>query len=86
MYNYEFVSAKLGKPFGNLINEHRRVIRTYARKGYRYVGYIPTEINEEGVIEKVDLVFEIPSESSGAGFSKQSERLGGTTRRSSRDV
>ena len=73
MYNYEFASVKMGKPLGNLLNEHRQLIRSYGKKGYRYVGYYPTEINEQGVIEKVDLIFEFVEYSS--RFSKQAQRL-----------
>ena len=39
--------------------EHRQIIDQYAAKGYRYVGYIPTDITGHGVIRQVDLIFEI---------------------------
>lgn len=74
MYNYEFASVKMGKPLSNILNEHRQLIRSYGKKGYRYVGYYPTEINEQGVIEKVDLIFEFVDNTS-SRFSKQAQRL-----------
>ena len=85
MYTYEFVSAKLGKPLGSLLNEHRRIIRSYAKKGYRYVGYLPTEIDEEGVVEKIDLIFEIEG-SVPSNFSKQAERLAEKNKKVTKDL
>ncbi len=45
----------------NKTENHRKVIDEYAAKGYRYVGWFPTKSSNllEGVIEKVDLIFEI---------------------------
>ncbi len=45
----------------NKTEEHRKVIDDYAAKGYRYVGWFPTKSSNvlDGVIEKVDLIFEI---------------------------
>lgn len=37
---------------------HRAIIDEYAARGYRYVGYIPTNINNYGKITDLDLVFE----------------------------
>ena len=39
--------------------EHRQIIDEYAKKGYRYVGYIPTVISDYGKIKDMDLVFEM---------------------------
>lgn len=35
------------------------MIDEYAAKGYRYVGYIPTNISDYGKIKDMDLIFEL---------------------------
>lgn len=44
----------------NFINYvgHRDIIDEQARKGYRYVGYIPIGIRGNGGISSIDLIFE----------------------------
>ncbi len=59
MKKYEYVNVKIGKFVGAKSEEHREIIDEYAKKGYRYVGYIPTDINDYGKIKNMDLVFEI---------------------------
>jgi hypothetical protein len=63
MKKYEYVPIKISKfigaKFENL--EHRDIIDKYAQKGYRYVGYIPTNISDYGKIKELDLIFEIDS-------------------------
>lgn len=49
----------ISQVFGSGTDEHRQIIDQYAAKGYRYVGYIPTDITGHGVIRQVDLIFEI---------------------------
>lgn len=61
MKKYEYVSVHIGKFVGAKSEEHRMIIDEYAAKGYRYVGYIPTNINDYGKIKDMDLVFEIES-------------------------
>ena len=39
--------------------EHRKIIDDYAKKGYRYVGYIPTVMTDYGKIKDMDLIFEL---------------------------
>ena len=58
MKQYEYVSVKIGKFIGAKSEEHRQIIDEYAAKGYRYVGYIPTNISDYGKIKDMDLVFE----------------------------
>ncbi len=58
MKKYEYVELKIGKIFSSKSEEHRKIIDGYAIKGYRYVGYIPTDINADGRIVSIDLVFE----------------------------
>ena len=38
--------------------KHKKVINSYAENGYRYVGFIPTEIDAKGCMRKIDLIFE----------------------------
>lgn len=39
-------------------NSHRETIDRYVNNGYRYVGFIPTEVGAGGCWRKIDLVFE----------------------------
>ena len=55
---YEYVELKIGRFVGAKSEEHRQIIDAYASKGYRYVGYIPTAIRDQGTITSIDLVFE----------------------------
>lgn len=60
---YEYVTIEtVGKGFfSNKTSSHREIIDEYAAKGYRYVGWFPRKSSNliEGVIEEVDLIFEI---------------------------
>ena len=58
MKKYEYVKLHIGKFVGAGSNEHRKIIDEYAEKGYRYAGYIPTDINDYGKIREMDLIFE----------------------------
>ncbi|MBE7705580.1 MAG: DUF4177 domain-containing protein [Cyanobacteria bacterium SIG29] len=65
MKKYEYVSINIGKKampkiyFGAKSKEHRKIIDQYAEKGYKYVGFIPTNITDGGLIVDIDLIFEI---------------------------
>ena len=59
MKKYEYVNVIIGKFIGAKSEEHRQIIDEYASKGYRYVGYIPTDISDYGKIKSMDLIFEI---------------------------
>ncbi len=59
MKRYEYVNVHIGKFIGAKSEEHREIIAEYASRGYRYVGYIPTNISDYGKIKEMDLVFEI---------------------------
>ncbi len=59
MKQYEYVNIKISKFIGAKSEEHRQIIDEYAKRGYRYVGFIPTNINDYGKIKEMDLVFEI---------------------------
>jgi len=59
MYHYEFVTVKLKKGFtGVTLAEHREIIEDYARRGFRFVNYIPTREAGHGMLYEIDLVFE----------------------------
>ena len=55
---YEYVRIDINRFIGAKSEEHREIIDSYAKKGYRYVGYIPTNISDYGKIREMDLVFE----------------------------
>ena len=59
MKKYEYVNVHIGRLCGAKSEEHRAIIDQYAAKGYRYVGYIPTNISDYGKIKDMDLIFEI---------------------------
>ena len=46
MKQYEYVHLHINKFFGAKSKEHRQIIDEYAKKGYRHVGYIPTNISD----------------------------------------
>lgn len=56
--NYTYVSVKVGKFVGARCEEHRTIIDQYAEKGYRYVGFIPTDMSDYGKYKEIDLIFE----------------------------
>lgn len=58
MKRYEYVTIYIGRFFGAKSEEHRGIIDEYAAKGYRYVGFIPTNMNDNGKIREIDLIFE----------------------------
>lgn len=59
MKKYEYVNVHVGRLYGAKSEEHRKIIDEYAARGYSYVGYIPTNINDNGKIKDMDLIFEI---------------------------
>ena len=59
MKQYEYVNININAFMGAGSEEHRRIIDEYAAKGYKYVGYIPTDINDHGKVREIDLIFEI---------------------------
>jgi len=59
MKKYEYVQVHINKFIGAKSEEHRQIINNYAAKGYRYVGYIPTNMTDYGKIKDMDLIFEI---------------------------
>ena len=61
MKKYEYVNLKVKGLYDQGFVEHKEIINKYASKGYRYVGYIPTNM-VNGVIMGIDLIFEMDEE------------------------
>lgn len=60
MKRYEYVALKTKLGFASIsLESHRELIDQYAKAGYRYVGFIPTETFSDGAFKAVDLIFEI---------------------------
>lgn len=55
---YEYVNIKNATFFTAKSFEHREIIDEYAKKGYRFICFIPTTIEGYGRITSFDLVFE----------------------------
>lgn len=58
MKEYAFHSVHTGNFIGASSEEHQEIIRRYAAEGWRYVGFIPTFMNDNGKLKDMDLVFE----------------------------
>ena len=58
MYEYLFEEVKLSGLTGKPKEDYEEIIDRYAANGYRYVGYIPTNISDYGKIKDMDLIFE----------------------------
>ncbi len=58
MKHYEYLSIRSDKWIGAKFENHRVIIDEYAAMGYRYVGWIPTEISDGGIVKAMDLIFE----------------------------
>lgn len=61
-YEYESLLYKKEYMLFPTLEDHRQVIDDYARRDYRFVGVIPTEVDLHGCPRKVDLIFEKESE------------------------
>lgn len=59
MKKYAYVSVHINKFIGARLEEHRGIIDEYAAKGWKYVGYLPTNISDYGKIKDMDLIFEM---------------------------
>jgi len=60
---YEYVKVKLEKNgllSGTKSTCHQETINSYAQKGFRYAGYIPTQSDSTGLVLEMDLIFEKP--------------------------
>lgn len=59
MAEYEYVELECEnhKATSSSVTGHREIIGEYAKKGYIYVGYIPTKMGPSGKILALDLIF-----------------------------
>ena len=64
MFQYEYVSIDNEKFLGVKLTKHQEIIDDYAKKGYRYVGYIPTKMSDYGKPLIIDLIFEMQGSTS----------------------
>jgi len=64
MKRYSYVNVYINEFMGARCEAHRQIIDEKASEGYRYVGFVPTEISDYGKIKSLDLIFEteIPEE------------------------
>ena len=58
MKQYEYVHLKINRFAGAKLEDHRQIVDEYARRGFRYVGFLPTSISDYGKIKELDLIFE----------------------------
>lgn len=58
MKEYTYVDVQIGKFFFSSSENHRAIINEHAAQGWRYVGFVPTDIDGHGRITAMDLVFE----------------------------
>lgn len=58
MKKYAYERLHIGRIFSSKVENYRGIIDDYAKRGYRYVGYIPINIEAYGRIVELDLIFE----------------------------
>jgi len=58
MYQYKYVTVGCSKWIGAEFTIHREIIDQHASEGWRYVGYVPSVINDYGKFKEIDLIFE----------------------------
>lgn len=59
MKKYEYVTLHIGRFIGAKSEGHRQIIDSYAKQGYRYIGYLPVSMTDYGKLKDIDLIFEI---------------------------
>jgi len=59
MFKYEYIKINSEAVMSAKFTQHRNIIDAYAKKGYRYVGFIPGKQYGHGMIREIDLIFEI---------------------------
>ena len=58
MTEYTYVTVDFKGFFSGKLQTHREVIDAHAKRGFRYVGFIPTKMDAYGRYQEVDLIFE----------------------------
>ncbi|MCL1859781.1 MAG: DUF4177 domain-containing protein [Oscillospiraceae bacterium] len=59
MFKYEYIKIYNEALMSAKFTQHREIIDKYAKKGYRYIGFIPTKTDGYGRFRDIDLIFEI---------------------------
>ena len=57
-YAYEEITYEVKGVLFLCTDRHKRLINSYSEKGYRYVGFVPTEMDAKGCMRRIDLIFE----------------------------
>lgn len=59
IYTYEIVRVdSKGLVNYRYFDDNSKIIKEYASYGFRYVGYIPAKMHENGGMSAIDLIFE----------------------------
>lgn len=58
MYEYEYTTVIGEGVMATKFKEHRDIIDRRAKEGWRYAGYVPVHITNDGLIAQIDLIFE----------------------------
>ena len=59
MFKYEYIRINSEAIMSSKFTQHRNIIDEFAKKGYRYIGFIPTKSDGYGRHKELDLIFEI---------------------------
>lgn len=57
-YKYVEICYKAKGVLFHISSDHKSIIDEHSREGYRYVGYVPSQIDAHGSLRKIDLIFE----------------------------
>ena len=58
MYTFVKVEYENHKATSSVLKGHQEILNEYAKKGYRYIGYLPTKMGPSGKVLEIELVFE----------------------------
>lgn len=58
MLKYEYVKVYNEAIMSSKFTQHRDIIDQYAKKGYKYAGFVPIKSDGYGRIKEIDLIFE----------------------------
>ena len=58
MFKYEYVQIDNEALIASKFTKHRDIIDEYAKRGYRYAGFVPIKSDGYGRIKEMDLIFE----------------------------
>lgn len=58
MFKYEYVKVNNEAIMSSKFTQHRNIIDQYAKRGFRYAGFVPIKSDGYGRIKEIDLIFE----------------------------